>query len=411
MISYMDRVNISVGQQALHRAFGLTTVSFGYLLGAYSWTYAMLQLPSGVLLDRLGLRRVGVVSSFIWSIASFGTAAATGVVSLFSSRLLLGVGEAPIFPLNAKAIGYWFPEKERSLPTAIFDAAAKFSPALGIPLVGLLLLHFGWRFSFAFTGVLSMAYFLLFARMYRNPADDPHLSASERAYIENGRKLADKTDDEPSYSLGHLLRQRKILGLTLGFATYNYSFYLMLTWLPSYAAAGLHLSPVHAVWAASVPWCFAGVIELAVGGWWVDALIRRGHDAGRVRQRVLLVGMICGLGVAGPAFTHQPILALLALSVGIGGLSVASPVGWSLPSILVPPNSTGRVGGIMNFGSQFAAISAPIFTGYLIKWSHSYATAFALAGFLLLVGIASYVLLLGRIERIDAPVLSAIETD
>lgn len=65
----------------------------------------------------------------------------------------------------------------------------------------------------------------------------------------------------------------------------------------------------------------------------------------------------------------------------------------------------------MNFGSQFAAISAPIFTGYLIKWSHSYATAFALAGFLLLVGIASYVLLLGRIERIDAPVLSAIETD
>ncbi len=88
MISYLDRVNISVGQQALHQRFGLTTVSFGYLLSAYSWTYAMLQLPSGVLLDRFGLRRVGVVSSFLWSAATFATAASQGVVSMFSSRLV-----------------------------------------------------------------------------------------------------------------------------------------------------------------------------------------------------------------------------------------------------------------------------------------------------------------------------------
>ena len=113
-----------------------------------------------------------------------------------------------------------------------------------------------------------------------------------------------------------------------------------------------------------------------------------------------MAGMFCGLGVAGPAFTHQPILALLALSVGLGGLSVAAPVGWSLPGILVPASSTGRVGGIMNFGSQFAAISAPIITGYLIHWSHSYGPAFGLAGILLLLGMTSYVVLLGRIERI-----------
>ena len=402
LISYMDRVNISVGQQALHDAFGLTTVSFGYLLGAYSWTYAMLQLPAGVLLDRLGLRRVGVVSTFLWTVASFATAAATGLISLFSSRLLLGVGEASIFPMNAKAIGHWFPEHERSLPTAFFDSAAKFSPALGIPFVGLLLLHFGWRISFASTGVLSLIYFVLFATIYRNPADDPHLSASERAYIEQDRKVKNTSTHDSTTTMGWLVRQRKIIGLTIGFATYNYSFYLFLTWLPSYAARGLHLSPTHAVWAASIPWFFAGIVELAVAGW-LDALIRRGHDAGRVRQHVLLVGMICGLGVVGPALTQNPILSLLALSVGIGGLSAAAPVGWSLPGILVAPSSTGRVGGIMNFGSQFAAISAPIFTGYLIKWSHSYGPAFALAGFFLLIGILSYVVLLGKIERIDLP--------
>lgn len=417
LISYMDRVNISVGQDALHRTFGLTTVSFGYLLGAYSWTYAMLQLPSGVLLDRLGLRKVGSTSTFLWTLASFATALSTGLASLFGSRLLLGVGEASIFPMNAKAISSWFPESERGLPTAIFDAAAKFSPAIGIPLVGLLVLHFGWRQGFAFTGVLSLLYFLLFIAIYRDPQDDPHLSARERDYIE-GRIFpgechglmnevaavdVSQTVAPPAsaQTMPYLIRQKKIIGLTIGFATYNYSFYLFLTWLPSYVAAGLHLSPVHAVWAASIPWFFAGTIELIVGGWLVDAWIRRGHAPDRVRRAVLLTGMICGLGVAGPAVTHNPVFALMALSVGMSGLSVAAPVGWSLPGILVPASSTGRVGGIMNFGSQFAAISAPIITGYLIHWSHSYGPAFGLAGVLLLIGTLSYVVLLGRIERID----------
>ena len=100
-VNYLDRVNISVSQQALHEAFGITTVTFGYLLSAYSWTYAALQLPSGVLLDRFGVRKVGIVSTFLWSVASFCAAAATGLGSFFVARLLLGVGEAPTFPGNA----------------------------------------------------------------------------------------------------------------------------------------------------------------------------------------------------------------------------------------------------------------------------------------------------------------------
>ena len=410
MISYLDRVNISVAQQALHQRFGLSTVAFGYLLGAYSWTYAMLQLPSGVLLDRFGLRRVGIVSSFVWTAATFATAASQNVVSLFSSRLLLGVGESPIFPLSAAAVSRWFPEKERGLPTAMFDAAAKFSPAVGIPFVGLLLIHFGWRFSFAFTGILSLLYFALFARIYRNPADDPDLSADERTYIQSGDKSEVEIGASSSYPLGYLLRQRKIVGATIGFATYNYSMYLLLTWLPGYAVAGLHLSLARAVWASSVPWFFAGVIDIVVGGWLVNALIRRGHNAARVRRTVLLLGMLCGLGVAGPAFTHQPVSALLSLSVGIGGLAAAAPVGWTLPGILVPTSSTGKVGGIMNFGSQISAILAPVITGYLASWTHTFAAAFALAGFLLLLGTISYACLLGKIQRIDAPQLKAIES-
>ena len=162
LVNYIDRVNVSVAQRDLHEAFGISTVTFGFLLSAYSWTYALLQLPSGVLLDRFGVKLVGRVSTFLWGIASLGSALSPGVGAFFASRLLLGVGEASTFPANAKATSYWFPVKERSLATAIFDAAAKLAPAIGAPLVGIMMVHFGWRTSFAVTGILSLAYFALF---------------------------------------------------------------------------------------------------------------------------------------------------------------------------------------------------------------------------------------------------------
>src|SRR6266851_10089221 len=92
LVNYFDRVNLSVSQDALHSTFGITTIQFGYLLSAYSWTYALLQLPSGVLLDRLGVRLIGRISTLLWSVASLGAAAATGLTSFLAARLLLGVG-------------------------------------------------------------------------------------------------------------------------------------------------------------------------------------------------------------------------------------------------------------------------------------------------------------------------------
>src|SRR5260370_20834333 len=103
---------------------------FGYLSSAYNWPYALLQLPSGLLLDRFGVRRVGIISTMIWSVASFAAAISTGIGSLFGARFLLGIGEAPTFPANSKATGYWVPKDERSPATAIFDSAAKLSSAI-----------------------------------------------------------------------------------------------------------------------------------------------------------------------------------------------------------------------------------------------------------------------------------------
>ncbi len=169
LVNYFDRVNISVAHEALHQEFGISTVMFGYLLSSFNWTYALLQLPMGVLLDRFGVRPIGRISALLWTLASLGSAAAPNLGAFFGSRLMLGIGEAPTFPANVKAIGYWFPRHERSMATAIFDAAAKLGAAIGIPAVGFILIHFGWRASFAATGVISLLYFWAFWLVYRDP--------------------------------------------------------------------------------------------------------------------------------------------------------------------------------------------------------------------------------------------------
>jgi ACS family D-galactonate transporter-like MFS transporter len=403
LVNYFDRVNLSVSYAALNTSFGISAVTFGYLSGAYNWTYAMCQLPIGVLLDKFGIRRVGLASTSLWSIASFGAAVTPSLGGFFAARFLLGVGEAPTFPSNAKAIGLWFPSRERSFATSVFDGAAKFASAIGVPLLGVLLLKVGWRWSFAATGVLSFFYFLLFWHVYRDPQDDPELTSIEREYIAADDQVF-AANETGQASLGYLLRQRKVIGMVLGFGSYNYVFYLLLTWLPRYLSSALHVDLLHSFLYTGVPWLIATIADVAVGGWLVDALIKRGWNANSVRKSVLVIGTACGLGILGAANTHSAMTALIWISLSIGGLSAASAVGWSVPSLIAPRSSVGRVGGIINFSNQVSGICAPIITGYLVAARQSFAWAFGVSAIYLLIGISGYVFLLGRIEPMQAEV-------
>lgn len=404
LVNFFDRVNLSVSQAALHEAFGISMVTFGFLLSAYSWTYAVFQLPSGLILDRFGVKLVGRIGALIWSVASFAAAISTGLAGFLGARLLLGIGEAPTFPGNAKAVGYWFPAEERSLATAIFDSAAKLSSAIGVPLLGILLLRFGWRWSFAATGFLSLLYFFLFYVFYRNPSDDKALSAEEHNFIlQRGAQPEDRVKAAKGAPFGYLLRQRKVWGLVLGFASYNYTFYLLLTWMPSYLSSAHHVDLLHSALYTSVPWLVATFTDILMGGWLVDKLIKQGREASLVRQSILIGGTTLGLGMLGAAYAQNAITALIWISVAIGGLSAAAPVAWSLPSLIAPRESVGTVGGIMNFGSQLSAISAPIVTGYIASITHSFFWAFGAAAAFLAAGIAGYAFLLGRIEVIPEP--------
>jgi ACS family D-galactonate transporter-like MFS transporter len=404
LVNFFDRVNISVAYDALRSNWGITAVTFGYLASAYNWTYAVLQIPIGVMLDRFGVRRIGRVATLLWSVASFASGLATGIYSFFAARLLLGIGEAPTFPANAKAVGYWFPERERSFATSINDAAAKFASAIGVPILGLFVIRFGWRWSFIFTGFLSFLYFLLFWGVYRNPSEDPRLSPSERRLMTEGNAQPESATARHVHGapLLYLLRQPQVIGATIGFAAYNYVFYLVLIWLPSYLSMSLHVDLLHSAIDTSIPWLVATFTDLAIGGWMVDALVRRGARPWLVRQAVLVGGLAFGMGIYGARFAHTPSVAVAWMSICMAGLGAMAPVGWSIPSFIAPRESVGRVGGIMNFATQIAAISAPVITGYFAR-AHNFGGSFALAAMVLAIGIAGYVLGLGKLRVIPEP--------
>ncbi len=400
LVNYFDRVNLSVAVGPLRGEFGLSTVAIGYLLSTYSWTYIVLQIPSGRLLDRFGVMRVGRVSAFLWSVASFLAGAASGFWALVSARLLLGVAEAPTFPGNVKAISGWFPREQRSLPMAIFDAAAKFASAIGVPIIAVVVHYWGWRMSFIVTGFISFGYFLLFWLVFRDPSRDP--DEEERAEPKSN-DVASAT--RPSASLFYLLRHKKVWGLALGMAAYNYNFYLFLTWLPGYLNSSLHLDILQSGFYTAIPWLAATVSDLLVGGWLVDHLIRTGRNPTRVRQTILVVGLVMGLAIVGAAQTTRPGIAILWISIALCGLAATPPVAWAASGLIAPRGTVGRVSAIVNCVANVPGVLAPVITGYLVGNTQSFARAFLVAGAILMGGIFSYVVLLGRIEPIPEPAM------
>ena len=402
LINYFDRVSLSVAAPQLEREFALTAAHLGWLLSGFFWSYALLQIPVGMILDRYGVTAVNRASTFLWSVTCAATAFAGGFGTVFTARLGLGIAEAPGFPASSKATGYWFPRQERALATAIFDAAAKFSNVIGVPLVALVVVNFGWRWGFGVTAILSFVYFLAFYVFYRDPSRHPKLAAEEHEYIRTGGA----TPEGPSASgefamLGYLLRNVKVWGLTIGFSAYGYSFYLFLTWLPDYLVRTMHM--IKSAEFTAIPWGFATIADLAVGGWLIDHLVRRGYDDTLVRKTVLVGGMVLGLAVIGAPFTTDPRWAVVWISIALSGLAAAAPVGWSIPSLIAPRGGTATIGGVMNFFNNLMGVVAPITTGYIVAVTQSFSAAFLAAAIVLVIGIAAYIFMLGRLDPIPEP--------
>jgi MFS transporter, ACS family, D-galactonate transporter len=412
LVNYIDRINLSVAAPQIQAEFGLTSIQLGWLFSAFFWLYALLQIPSGILLDKLGVSLTMRVSTLLWGVSSGLVILASGFTGILGSRIILGVAEAPAYPASSKATGYWFPRSERGLSTAMFDAASRFSNVIGVPFVAFFAVSFGWRWAFAATAVLSFVYFLMFVAYYRDPSRHPKLDPREHRYMLRGGAAPEgRSNAKPGASmLTYLLGRRKVWAVALGFAAYGYVFFLFLTWLPNYLVQELQISMIKSAGYAAIPWLCGTIAELVVGGWLVDWLIRRGGNEVRVRKTVLVSGLLIGMSVVGAVFTRDPVWAIFWISLSLSGLSVAAPVCWTLPALIAPTGAGGTLTGITNFFNNMSGVAAPVITGYIVSGTGSFALAFVGAGIALLIGILSFTVLLGSLDPIPDPDSPEVET-
>ena len=302
LINYFDRATISFALPLISKELQLGPEAKGVLLSAFFWSYALLQIPMGVLADRVNLRWLYAAAFTLWSVSQGLMGLATGLGMLIVFRMLLGVGEAIYLPGGSKIVSLLFPPSERGLPCGLFDAGTRTGLVIEGVLVPWMLIHYGWRASFSFIGFAALLWlvpwFLTTPRDLHGKAE-PSGSAARPGF-------------GPAFKA--LVTNRNLLGICATFFCFDYYWYFLVNWLPDYLVTGRGLTILSAGLYAALPYFVFGASE-PIGGWLADRLIWRGWSETRARKGVVTVAFITGLLLIPAARVDTPGVAV-ALIVG-----------------------------------------------------------------------------------------------
>ncbi|HMD59967.1 MAG TPA: MFS transporter, partial [Opitutaceae bacterium] len=357
----------------------------------------------GWLVDRIGPRTMYACACGLWSLATLAQGFCATFLALLGLRLLLGVFEAPAFPICNRLVTAWFPENERAGAIGFYTAGQYAGLAFLTPLLVIAQRHLGWRSVFLLTGAVGLAWAAFWYLVYRDPADCRRLSAAERDHIRAGGGWVDGQPPrarrfalDPS-DLRFVLTQRRLWGMYLGQFALNAVPWFFLTWFPTYLVTYRHFDFIREGIFTSLPF-LAAVCGVVSGGLFSDLLVRRGVSASVARKAPVIAGMILSASVVGANYVSDPRAVMLFLTVAFFGNGFAS-ITWVLVSLMAPRRLLGLTGGVFNFIGNLAAMIVPLVIGIIVKYG-GFAPALAFVAALTLGGALSYILLVGRVERI-----------
>jgi ACS family D-galactonate transporter-like MFS transporter len=392
-VNYVDRANLAVAAPQIEKALGIGPAEMGFILSGFFWTYALMQMPFGWFVDRVGARIALPLAVGWWSLFTAATAVTTSVAGMFGCRLLLGVGEAGAYPSCAKLVSQWFPPKERAIATSIFDSGSRVGSALSIPVVALIIGTLGWKAAFVLTGLLGAVWIVGWFVIYRNPVEDAIVAALDAAPAARPRGEQDKV------TWASLFRHRTLWGMMLGFFCLNFVIYFFITWFPSYLVQTRGFSLKSLGTLGMIPALIA-IPGGWLGGYVSDALFRRGWSLTAARKTCMVGGMLLSSVITLSAFTENTYLMLAFFGIAYGSLAFAAASIWSLPCDVAPtPRHVASIGGIQNFASNLAGIVITTFTGVMVAMSKgSFTIPLVVAGGFCVLGAFSYLVIVGRIE-------------
>ena len=396
VLSYIDRQTIGLLKDPMSDALHWSNSDFANIHICFQAAYALGYLFWGRVVDRFGARIGLALSLLLWSLAQIGIGGASRLGQFMLARGALGAGESGAFPAAVKAVVEWFPQRERSLASGLFNSGSNIGAIVTPHAVPALALAYGWQAAFVATGLLGLACVPVWLLAYRAPRGHAAVNAAELAWIEqDGRTEA---MDERSAPLRSILGLRQSWAYALGKACSDPVFGMYLVWLPDF------LMKRHGLDLKSIGWPLAAIYLLAdfgsvAGGWLSSHLIRRGASINVARKSTLAV---CAL-VATPV-VFAPTVDALWLTVLIVGIAAAAHQGFSatllaLPGDLLPRRAVGSAAGLGGLCGAGAGIAMSKFTGYVLDGAHGYLPVFVVAGSAYWVALAATHMFSPRLSR------------
>ena len=386
---YAQRGTLSIAAPFMIRDLAINTETMGLMLSAFSWFYCFMQVPSGWIVDRFGVRRAYAWGFVLWSIACALTGAFRDIAAIMFFRITMGVGQSVAFPASARTVANWFPDTERGLVNSSYLIGVRLGQAL-VNAVGVgLIAVYGWRGFFLLGGLAPLLWIVPWMIVLRR-WETPETSAAAAA-VSNRFTFAS--------SFG-LLRHPTVLGTFLGFFAFDYVWFVFVYWLPGYLRLERHFTPTQMAFHSSVPFLVMSVV-IMLSGIATDRLIAAGFREVPVRKTFIAVGFAIALAIVPAGLVHDNGTSVWLLSTSLCGLGLAAPNTWSITQACCTKRLVGTVSGIQNFGGNVAGIIAPWLTGAIAYRTGSFASAFVLCGFILAAGALAYWLLMN--DKVSSP--------
>ncbi len=404
VINYLDRSNISVAAFALSEELELSSVQMGYVFSAFAWTYAILQIPGGIMADKIKTRFLYPIIMGFWSIATLFQGMISSFAALIGLRASIGVFEAPSYPINNLVVSKWFPENERASAIAIYTSGQFLGLAFLTPVLTAIQAHMGWRGLFIISGIIGIVWALIWYIFYRDPKNHKGVNAAELQHIKDGGGLVEtpgkakvETEKFNLSDLKEVFSYRKLWGIYIGQFCLGATAIFFLTWFPTYLVKYRGLDFLQSGFLASIPFlaAFAGIL---LSGFTSDLLVKKGYSNEIARKGPIIIGMLMSTCIIGANYTDDTFWIITFLAIAFFGNGLAS-IAWVFVSLLAPKKLIGLTGGSMNFIGGLAGVVVPIAIGYLAD-EKDFKPALFFIGGIALLGFFSYTFLIGKVERI-----------
>jgi MFS transporter, ACS family, hexuronate transporter len=397
-INYIDRQIIGVLKPTLQHEYGWTEIAFADVVFWFQAAYALGYIGFGKLIDRVGARLGYAVAVVVWTFAHIAHAFVTGIGGFIAVRVALGLGESGNFPAALKAIAEWFPKRERALATGILTAGSNIGAVVTPLLVPVITVAFGWRASFVVTGSFSLAWLIVWLKIYRRPGLHPRVGAAELAFINSDPAEGATT----SIPWRRLLSLRETWAFTLGRFLIDPIWWMFLFWLPDFFARRYNLDLLHFGPPLAVVYVVSDVGSVA-GGWLSSRLIRAGASVNVARKLTMLIAALLVTPVMFAMYADSLWLAVAIVGCATAAHQAFSANLYTFPADVFPKQAVASVVGIGGTAGAVGGMLMSKYAGWVLDRVGSYTPIFVVAGTVYLLALAVIHALSPRMDAVQLP--------